>query len=481
MYIGPWQEFKLSRNRQNTIANDDVRNQIEKALASSLDPESAQKAIAAINNQLAASIHGQTGRPPRLKDRPRPRRNYTQLSPSTDLSHGQIKSARESYIASPASVRSTQSEPARLNSDSLPKVEPVKLPKIKLVREDSTRDRNSTYRNNGNSNSHRSRQSPLSNPNSGRSNGYEQYGNTARPPYRQPYYNSTAVINILKIERESNSKNKIMQTMGWKDSTNSHGVSIEGNTKERTRKSGKLIETEREVEEKINQVNKMKQLYIANTSSIEKINVTGSPLKLPEIMKPAHNSISKQNEVSVKTPRIDDMDITDVELAIISKYFHGSDHVIEQYGDVQLNHSRNYCVTKSDSDSLNLHGVYDSNSGKVGDGNHVNHSVPNSHSKEISSQGSFTVEQVELRDRILLKPMKGPHEKIHIFTDSIDSLEGSKPNHSIVRSTRFHPAVLTPPEGTTSPIQSISFPLEELPGGVDGLLRWSSQLDIDQY
>jgi len=123
MYIGPWQEYKLSSQSRHhaTLSKD-----IEKAITASLDPESAERALAALN-PLLHSRNNQLQRPTRpngINQLPKrlPRRRYASntnlptidyppnyhLSTPTTLTY----SARDSSDQSPViSYRSTQSEP----------------------------------------------------------------------------------------------------------------------------------------------------------------------------------------------------------------------------------------------------------------------------------------------------------------------------------------------------------------------------------
>ena len=161
MYIGPWQEYNLSRARDTQQARQQtlglspaitLKSDIERALLTSLDPESAQKALAAMSPLLSTAPQPaqlQQQQPTRLENdhypaNPNPRRKtgrrahasylppvgtnrsqqHHQCQPHGGYSNAQhgsqhitVSSARDRdrerslHGASPLSVRSVQSEP----------------------------------------------------------------------------------------------------------------------------------------------------------------------------------------------------------------------------------------------------------------------------------------------------------------------------------------------------------------------------------
>ncbi len=89
MYIGPWQEYNLSKQSKQTLINASTRNDIEKAIYASLDPEAAKLAIQALNPVLNQKEQNQgsnsSRRPPHNRRNSRNNRNIGFLPPISSI------------------------------------------------------------------------------------------------------------------------------------------------------------------------------------------------------------------------------------------------------------------------------------------------------------------------------------------------------------------------------------------------------------
>lgn len=335
MYIGPWQEYNLSRSRASRV-DERLRPGIEQALLSTLDPETAQKAMEAMipyfdkpnapSQVRAGSYQNQTYRTSRKRTIHTLPHIPSALSPSTT-----VISARERnlHASSPLSVRSSQSEPIRYaNGPKRPSEDTQKKPKTP----DFT---DSIY-------SH-----------------YETVLPSIKqvPPHTQPAYNSPAMLNLLRLERNSNNhaRSQIAKLTGWKPKeTDTDGSTFEKGTADRHLKTTQ----ESNNEAKVDQVNKMKQLYMSggaetstntgklhfppisgassDTTTISKLTTTNlahhnssSDVRNPAF-KTAHKvsavsevkySETLTDEAPIQTPRVGDVDLDDAAFNLVSKYF----------------------------------------------------------------------------------------------------------------------------------------------------------------
>lgn len=282
MYIGPWQEYNLSRKQANPTLNPAIRNEIEKAIQDSLDPESAKIALKAMNPYLGNISNDIPRKPPPRRRNTRNNDGSPFLPPINILLHPEARMRRDNQISSPMSVRSTKSEP----------IQSTRLPAISV----STND-------NGAKSARRAPpmvESPKAVPS----------------VEKQPPYNAPAMLNLLRLERARDASNQIKALTGWKGVTRSVDRTVEEST-----------------ESKIEQVNAMKQVYLSRSNgpqpnllpSLTNKTVLGSEVELGGTAKrPYTDSINSNGASPLQTPRIDDLALTHSELNIVSKYFNNT-------------------------------------------------------------------------------------------------------------------------------------------------------------
>lgn len=352
MYIGPWQEYNLSKTRSNRV-NEHLRPGIEQALLNKLDPEAAKIALEAMipyfekpsapiiarSNQMSHSHGG----------RKRVVRVLPALHSSVNSSVAISARERSLHSSSPLSVRSTQSEPIKYSKSpsSRSPMTPILL----------------TPNGKGGS-SYTSQHEPISN-------------NRELPPlhhaprHTQPTYNAPAMVNLLRLERNSKARSEIAKLTGWKIEQSLAAAVPSGSADSAgMEKKRKIMKEGGCSDEKIEQVNMMKQLYLSggqqgataqysNSSS----NNNSAVLHLPPLKEAAscaskltssnlaqHNHSTSYNathalgsaynnettpsvpalkddadlKVDLSTPRIGDIDLTDEAFSLVSKYFQAS-------------------------------------------------------------------------------------------------------------------------------------------------------------
>jgi hypothetical protein len=153
-----------------------------------------------------------------------------------------------------------------------------------------------------------------------------------QPQTKQPPYNATAMLSLLKLERASRPpKPNFGKYWGWKGDDEISTVSSKGESTGTNDKDTTKSKTEKEVAEKISRVKKMQQLYatraqgdaLASTTAVTtstSVSLT-SPIRVPL----SHsNSRRVPSPPNMTGPRISDMDITESELLLVSKYFNSS-------------------------------------------------------------------------------------------------------------------------------------------------------------
>lgn len=321
MYIGPWQEYNLSKKSTANKVNAHLRPSIEQALLSTLDPEAAKKAMEAMTPYFEKqSYMGAPTHNPTIPLHMRAAREQTQRIPranpsSVSVRHSSMAAAGERLVraSSPLSVRSTKSEPIRFSYTMSTALTPTpKPPHI------STPSNHGAYA----TNTTMSNMSPL--------------------PHTQPAYNASAMLNLLRLERNTQARSQIAKLTGWK--VESSNLSDNANI-------GRKSKAELASDQKLEQVNVMKRLYmsggqaqVSKTALLTEYPPAHSqenPLKLTsDNLARLNNEVSIQQKESnlqpqggvsgtsqmlsdsaLKTPRITDMDLTDEAFGMISKYF----------------------------------------------------------------------------------------------------------------------------------------------------------------
>lgn len=328
MYIGPWQEYTLSKaNNRAPVINQTLKSEIEKAIIDSLDYESAKIALTAINPYFDLSSHN--GLPPKQKLFPNIdqtsvtnkqgrslRSNLLTRLPNVNIrgSTNFVYSARNTSAASPASVRSTQSEPIRetfpqikyggssvTKTPSRPQVvsnieSPIVQKKINLKH--GTTSTIKTFQTES-----------------------EQEEIIAINPQPSPItYNANAVIDLLRKERKSKARKEILKLAGWTVDSNTGGKPTETVNMDSTSSSSKAPS-----KDKVEKVQQMKTVYMAaavnNSSSGSQLPVQPHSNSYNSNNQNHHNHDNHHNNSNDQLPIIQDIEINDSVLGKVSKYF----------------------------------------------------------------------------------------------------------------------------------------------------------------
>eukprot|EP00598_Pedospumella_elongata_P015926 CAMPEP_0184997660 /NCGR_PEP_ID=MMETSP1098-20130426/60188_1 /TAXON_ID=89044 /ORGANISM="Spumella elongata, Strain CCAP 955/1" /LENGTH=390 /DNA_ID=CAMNT_0027524335 /DNA_START=211 /DNA_END=1383 /DNA_ORIENTATION=+ len=277
------------------------------------------------------------------------------------------------------------------------------------------------------------------------------------PPHTQPAYNSPAMLTLLRLERNSNNqaRNQIAKLTGWK-AKESEGSSSDKNSSNEPIKASKDIANEAKVE----QVNKMKQLYMSggvdNSGEVKKLHfppihgassnntITVSKLTLTNLAQHnsgnhTHNTTSattnkvttaapevlnsgvEHDETVMQTPRVGDVDLDDAAFNLVSKYFQSGTN-----------------------DSIGIA----SSSGPYATNGPLNRTVGTDGNRNVAREGNF--EGLLVSEGESLDPPLTPALR-----------KDSRTNINLTPHPR------TPAQG-----------FEDF-GGIDGLLAWSSQLELD--
>ena len=335
MYIGPWQDYNLARMQeymQRKIAggahvdvervNSNFKNNLEQTIINSLDPFSARKVLASLQPLLAEAnkdkndgrMHGNKLVPQlqigqntfieKVKIKKSIRRNenkgYVAAPPPSEnrskktnrrpillikegvSQHPQIYKTEDDeniYLdryssTPPLSIRSTLSEPID--------------PPSKASSINTKKEKKKVYLN------HRENE-----------NGSENNVVLLPPlqqqqhfPNKQPPYNTSNVISLLKLERSMRQQKQVDLSTFW---------DWKGKKKQEL-----VVESDDGTDAKLNKVNKMKELYL---------NKGPQPLLSPLRLTQNKSTSSSKEPQRLPSPDVKDMDITDNELLLISKYF----------------------------------------------------------------------------------------------------------------------------------------------------------------
>lgn len=340
MYIGPWQEYTLSKaNNRAPVINQSLKSEIEKAIIDSLDYESAKIALTAINPYFDLSSNN--GLPPKQKLFPTIdqisatnkqgrsfRSNLLTRLPNVNIrgSANFVYSARNTSAASPASVRSTQSEPIgetfpqiKYSGGSGTGTKPSSRPHIvsniespivqkKINIKQGTSTINKTFKTES-----------------------EQEDAIAINPQPSPNstYNANAVIDLLRKERKSKARKEILKLAGWTVESNTGGKATEtvmiaqlnvDNTSSSKAPS----------KDKVEKVQQMKTMYMAaavnSSSGGGGSHLSNLPLLQSHSNSDNSNTINTHNHHSHhnsndQLPIIQDIEINDSVLGKVSKYF----------------------------------------------------------------------------------------------------------------------------------------------------------------
>ena len=389
MYIGPWQEYTLSKqakqSRPRPVIPDSLRSDIEKALASSLDPLSAQIALSAISNTLLTQDAKNTSNPRKIRgydpniltdesrlftkemkrqwdhnsqnpsfkmDSPVGRLPYIDGDRSMEnlgirsrnmqsfdqriQGHLSARDQREFVTPSPISVRSTKSEPNPSSVSSYPSGEQgvggkklangrprgvAPLELDKLPHIKPPRRRRVTEA----FSTEASSDKPSS---SGR--GVKESDDFNKSSYGQinKSYNPHAAVGLLRMERNNRARNKIADITGWNvnldNKKNDHLTQLIAYNKGVSGDHVGQGEPKKEavtVEEKLEQVKAMKDMYMQIRQNEAK--ARGQHRNEGGI----GSSIADETRNDVESAHnnnettVKEMDLNERELMSISKYF----------------------------------------------------------------------------------------------------------------------------------------------------------------
>ena len=366
MYIGPWQEYNLSRGKSSSstvkaVQQEKLKKDLEQALTSTLDPNAARAAMKVMETILQQQqqpiapssltpihhytvINSDQGKvfsttttlengeinPQRpnhhargSKQRSGKRRNVhlPPLAAAQQRLFPQVSSARNPSGASPLSVRSTQSEPVKLPSLS---VNPAPMNSYTSI---GSRDRNP--------NEVKAFIFPLTQHNlekklyhdNVQQESFMDAGNIlsrkstdSNAKSQQPVYDAAALINFLKMERNNQrAKLEISKIAGWNRSDKSEGQTVvslnSGMDNENNYKKFKFNE---EKEKKIELVKQMKDIYLHR---LKDCSGSKSGAEIPLESNNSQESRPIPSISPIHSPRVVDMDITEDDLLRVSKYF----------------------------------------------------------------------------------------------------------------------------------------------------------------
>jgi hypothetical protein len=455
MYIGPWQEYNLSKARSrapNNAPNSGMKRGLEEAIAKSLDPAAAQAALAAVETFFSTQQSQPQGLPPLQPHCPQlPRQqqlsyrnarvrrhlptlthrhlveaergaNNTRMimSDSTDS----LDSGMGAHAYSPMSVRSTQSDPIHSASHRLPALVNKTTPSLNTSPSIP-------------SSSSRLQLTPV------------QDG--MGPPSS---YNTSAVLSLLRLERSQKARAALQKVTGWRTlpAVNDAAAGDLGpwiiaadKAKNSTNAQKRRLDPmERDKQRRLEQVESMRQTYLLGDNrdaqcidkdkdSNKNRDKGGGQEKAIELLPPIHTAhpfTGLEDSSSASRPStscVKPLHLTDSELQLVSKYFVTQQHLSG--------------ATQSSSSS--------SSSGIVS-------------SVDQRAQGD--------KSRVLGIGIGGLTE------------ESNSALPSPARSITTNSGVLSPmPRTASTPGQGQGqHGLDELfVGGIDGLLKWSSQLDFN--
>jgi hypothetical protein len=348
MYIGPWQEYNLSKAanaagagatlsssqrptprrplQQNNKGAGLSKTDVERALIATLDPQVAEKALAALFPLLenAAAVGA-----------PNLTRRDIRKSPLPSLADTN-KGSYNSYGDSPSSYRTSVSEPTRLKLKHHMSQDP-----LTARRPDGHNGLAASKREQKNAlpqlNLHSRPGSGMLVDDSAVVSGSSSFPiSTIAKPKRKLVsptmplgdYNPSEVLAVLKLDK-NNQKPKFSQFWSWNDGSGTDGIAAE-----KSSRSEKFVTG---TEKKLQQLQQMKAMYstkpepsrmngaVVNTSAGNSTTSTLSQSKPSgNIMIPTSPIRKRQEYVEMPTtPIIADKDLTEVDIALISKYFAG--------------------------------------------------------------------------------------------------------------------------------------------------------------
>lgn len=289
MYIGPWQEYKFYGGYKkprmlpgiNKVPNkkndDELKAEIEAALLAKLDQESAKKAMEAMYPLLGDISSGR--KPTNMPLFEQIDITRTNSKASTEVILPSINSAREQRdsLSRTPSVRSSKSEPPLLPSRAPPKPKTPKLVNSNLPA-------------------------------------------LALP--RQPPYNTSSMLTMLKVDRSAREKAKLAKYWEWNgkvmeeklkengSQAPNQGFDLNFNPRDKNQVTNKLpVFSKDPTTKKLDEVNRMRKLYMENSEknvNVEFPSLGDSTSNLKEINKQSDlgkNNITKYDDTGIKAPK----------------------------------------------------------------------------------------------------------------------------------------------------------------------------------
>lgn len=528
MYIGPWQEYNLFKSRPAVATKknqDALREDIEKAILSSLDPESAQKALEAMHPLLD-----------RLPNNSSLNRN---LNSSLNLNNQN----RENLTIRTSQTNSNNILPLRLpyiskhanSNNSNMSLSDRRQPSSKPVSAKSTRSEpihQSNYMN---------PPKPSASSTSSHSSSINTRENDddlllpklprvkSKQANDQPAYNSSSVVAILKLERENRQdRNKFAKFWEWTTENKSNKLTMsdtltdDGMSEKGLKKSARLIKkkSSNSTDQKLNHVKQMQQMYLnennkelqnshdivetsiennsgsqqfpnRNTNTMDNTNI-----KSITTINTDHNIYKHSNTDSHShkplTPKIGNIDITENELMAISKYFTQStlapDFDTGNNNSISISPSpirissshksssmeKSIIIQQAAKNSLNQNFNQSSNFSRPPAQPPISNIHHSTNSREIglsgegpgpglgANPGIMTVSSPKVGRRHF-SPLSSPH---------------SQKNHENFNNSKNYSDV------DAEDMQERSYTAADelyLGGAIDGLINWSMNLDFDQY
>jgi hypothetical protein len=473
MYIGPWQEFRLSKAKQSQgKTQDELRKEIENVLLQTLDPNAAETALKAMDGyfhqhqgaiitpnqtllqplpektEFKSDFHSidwlQNGSTPRpLKPNPprgqrhTPRNHHLQQirnsrlpplemnnvhydesqsehSQSTPQGKGSGTPTQPLTTAAIMRVASSSQESYTYNQkkrDPSPlSVRSSQSEPIKSSNRLPHIHKNNTKNNNKNTNNYNNTNAPpVIN---------DDLSSKAPSPTPSFSYDQNAIVNFLKMERNQRAKDDIYKITGWD---------------KQLQTQSKLKPINLTQEQKLNQINQMKELYLLEQQQLQlpptKKTTQLEPLinRKPVVYDDTDSFTQKIPNSSEETPVISDMDLTETDFMKVSKYFKQED----------LSHFQQ---------STNN-----------------NHNVNNSKSSN-NAQSSL---------------LQTTNRKEEFIISSHNSTERIK----ITEKSNSYDSSFVPQDLSTSSVATISSPAPgtAYTGGVDNLLKWTQELNFDDF
>jgi hypothetical protein len=251
----------------------------------------------------------------------------------------------------------------------------------------------------------------------------------------QPPYNSSNMVSLLKLERNTRKKNPDYSKYFNKGNNNGENVNINET------KSTK----EQDLENRLTQVQKMQQLYADHLKPNQSKMINNSIESNSSLVKSPIRITHKDKVVPYIQPleplKINDMELTDNELNMISKYF-----------DNATPNEKNQNLTKHLTNITLSKSKYDDS--------------PSKSTKDLLLQSKETN---------ILPNIEGL---------DMDDMSRIKKNNSSIKRGNNTPnskrnIVIFTPDSTSKIVTDEDLFGES--GGLDGLLNWTTTLDVDSY